>query len=90
MNYLALTTGSEFADWIMVACGNAFGAILAYRAVVYFFREDWGKLVTYAFAAVFVFGFVFFPDQAQKVLGEVWGKVSETSAAPALEKVQQR
>ncbi|MGW4253374.1 hypothetical protein [Streptomyces californicus] len=90
MNHLALTTGSEFSEWIMVIAGNAFGAILAYRAVVYFFREDWGKLITYAFAAVFVFGFVRFPDQAQSVLGEVWGKVSETSAAPALEKAQQR
>lgn len=89
MNHLALTTGSEVADWIMVIAGNAFGAVMAYRAVLYFFREDWGKLVTCVFAGVFVVGFVFFPDQAKNLLGEVWGKVSETSAAPAPERVGQ-
>ncbi|MFI6143403.1 hypothetical protein ACIBCC_35080 [Streptomyces griseus] len=80
---LALTTGSEFTDWVLVICGNAFGALMAVRAVMYFFREDWGKLITCVFAGVFVAGFVYFPDESKAVLTQVWGTVSETNVAAA-------
>lgn len=76
MNTLALTTGSELKDWVFVVGGNAFWIILLVRAIGYFFKEAWGKLITFTTAAVVMVGILYFPDAMKAVLSGVWGKVS--------------
>ncbi|MGC5401900.1 hypothetical protein ACPXCP_39940 [Streptomyces sp. DT20] len=83
MNLAALTTGSQFKDWAFAIGGNAFGVILLIRCGIYFFREDWGKLTTCLFGAVFVVGAIYFPDAMRSMLGGVWSKISEESVTAA-------
>ncbi|WP_326683068.1 TcpD family membrane protein [Streptomyces sp. NBC_01237] len=74
---LALTTGSEFKQWAFVLGGNAFAVVLMGRAGMFFFKEEWGKLITCFTASVFVGATVYSPETVQAVIGAVWSKVSE-------------
>lgn len=83
MNLAALTTGAQVKDWVFAIGGNAFWAILVIRAVMYFFREDWGKLTSCMFGAVFIVGCIYFPEAMKAMLSGVWGKISEDSTVAA-------
>ena len=72
----ALTTGSELSTWIRIVVGNLFLAWLAVRAFGHFVKKDHGEMITMAVTAVFVAGFVWFPDSTKALLGAVWQKVS--------------
>ncbi|MEV7418981.1 hypothetical protein [Streptomyces sp. NPDC089919] len=73
---LALTTGSELRNWILAVAGNLFAAILAVRAVGYFIKDEWGKMITLVVAAVFVGAMIWLPDEMRTLLTGVWGKVA--------------
>ncbi|MGW2227460.1 hypothetical protein [Streptomyces formicae] len=77
----ALTTGAELKDWVLIVVGNLFLAFLAIRAVGFFIKDEWGKMITLAVGAVFVGAIVWAPDAVQTVLTDVWGKVSGNGAA---------
>ncbi|MEV7419860.1 hypothetical protein [Streptomyces sp. NPDC089919] len=72
---LALTTGSQLRDWILTAAGNLFGAFLAVRAISYFIKDDWGKMITLVIAAVFVGAMIWLPDEMRALLTGLWSKV---------------
>lgn len=74
-----LTTGAELKDWILIVVGNLFAAFLAIRAVGYFIKDEWGKMITLAVGAVFVGAIIWAPDAVQGFLTGVWGKVSGTA-----------
>lgn len=71
-----LTTGADLKNWILIVGGNVFIAILAVRAIGYFIKDDWGKMITLVVGAVFVGACVWAPDAVQGFLTGVWGKVS--------------
>ncbi|MFH9355156.1 hypothetical protein [Kitasatospora sp. NPDC017646] len=72
----ALTDGTAFKNWALLICGNLFLAFLAVRMVGQFMKEEWGRLITTIVAAVAVAGFIWFPDTAKTLLGDVWTKVT--------------
>ncbi|MFD9819071.1 hypothetical protein [Streptomyces violascens] len=76
MHVLALTTGAELKDWILIVAGNVFMAFLAIRAIGCFIKDDYGKMITLAVMAVFVGALVWLPDGVKVVLTGVWNKVS--------------
>ncbi|MET9183262.1 TcpD family membrane protein [Kitasatospora aureofaciens] len=72
----ALTDGTAFKNWALLIIGNGFIIFCAFRLVGQFMKEEWGRMTTTIVAAVLVAGFVWFPDTAKTLLGDVWTKIS--------------
>ncbi|MEU8779681.1 hypothetical protein [Streptomyces sp. NPDC048606] len=71
----ALTDGSALKTAVLLLVGNLFAAWLAVRAFRHFVKDDWGGMVTMVIGAVFVAGFVWFPDEMRTLLGDLWDTV---------------
>ncbi|MET8703659.1 TcpD family membrane protein [Kitasatospora sp. NPDC004723] len=72
----ALTDGSALKTWLLIIIGNFFIILIAARGVGHFMKQQWGELITMIVAGVVVAGFVYFPDTAIALLGDIWTKVS--------------
>ncbi|MEU9237113.1 hypothetical protein [Streptomyces subrutilus] len=75
MTLAAVPSGNALKNAVLLLVGNVFAAWLAVRAVRNFIKDDWGAMITMAVGAVFVAGFVWFPDQAKVLLQGLWDTV---------------
>ncbi|MEU8516350.1 hypothetical protein AB0C76_32925 [Kitasatospora sp. NPDC048722] len=73
---LALTDFGAFKTWGLLVVGNAFLLFCAFRLVGQFMKEEWGKMTSTIVAAVIVVGFVWFPDTAKTLLGDIFTKIT--------------
>lgn len=68
-------SGTNFRNIILGIIGTFAVVVLAARALGAFADERYGKMVTLLAAAVPVFGFCYFPDQAVEILKGLWSSV---------------
>lgn len=73
----ALTDGTELKKAVLLVVGNLLAAWLALQAFRHFVKDDWGGLIRMSVGAVFVAGFVYFPDQMTTVLGSLWDTIKD-------------
>ncbi len=67
-----MTDGAALRDWVLLVAGNIFMLLLAARAVGHFAKREWGEMIGMGVAAVFVAGFVYFPDQSIGFFQDIW------------------
>lgn len=59
---------SGLKTWVLTIVGTLFIVIFVVRAVVHYAAKDWGQLIGFVVAGIFVAWIVFFPDSAVTTL----------------------
>ena len=62
---------SGLKAWVLTIVGTLFIVIFVVRAVVHYAAKDWGQLIGFVVAGIFVAWIVFFPDTAVKTLQDL-------------------
>jgi hypothetical protein len=62
----------EFSDVVLKVIGNLVVLVLAIRLFLAWLRKGYAEMVTEILAAVVIFGFINFPDQAVAIFTWVW------------------
>lgn len=62
---------SGLKTWVLTIVGTLFIVIFVVRAVVHYAAKDWGQLVGFVLAGIFVAWIVFFPDSAVSTLKDL-------------------
>lgn len=66
--YMALPNFDSFGNTIISILGTIVFIVLAIRMVVAYGKKQYGEMITELIAAIFVFWFVFFPDNAKDTI----------------------
>lgn len=66
--YVSMPSFESFGNTIISILGTLVFVILAVRIVVAYGKKQWGEMVVELIAAVFVFWFVFFPENAKNTI----------------------
>lgn len=69
--YVSMPSFEGLSNTIISILGTLVFIILAVRIVVAYGKKQWGEMVVELIAAVFVFWFVFFPDNAKNTIKQV-------------------
>lgn len=73
---LAIGSGVELKDWILLVAGNVFIVVLAVRAVGYYAKREWGEMLGHLVAGIIVAGLVYATDQSIGILRTLWGMIA--------------
>lgn len=66
---------SGLRTWVLAIVGTLFVIIFAVRAVLGWARKDWGELIGFFAAGIFVAWVVFFPDDAVNTMKDLADQV---------------
>ena len=69
--YLALPSFDGIGNTIITLLGNVAFIILVVRIFAAWAQRRWGEIIAEAVAAIFIFWFVWFPDNAKATLKEL-------------------
>lgn len=69
--YVALPNFDSFGNTIISILGTIVFVVLVIRIVVAYGKKQYGEMITELIAAVFVFWFVFFPDNARDTIKSI-------------------
>lgn len=69
--YMALPSFEGIGNTIISILGTIVFVILAIRMVVAYGKKQYGEMITELIAAIFVFWFVFFPDNAKETIKDI-------------------
>ncbi|WP_329812899.1 TcpD family membrane protein, partial [Streptomyces sp. GSL17-113] len=56
-------------------CGNVLGIFLAVRGVGYLLKREYGEMITFFVAAIFIGALVWAPDTVKDILTAIWDKI---------------
>lgn len=69
--YVALPSFENFGNSVISILGTIVFIVLVVRMVVAYGKKQYGEMITEILAAIFVFWFVFFPDNAKQTIKDI-------------------